>query len=253
MGASQSTDGLAIAALVLGLASIALFWVFGIVPVVAIVLGGIAISRTGREGRGGRNMAIAGTVLGTLGVVAFVALMIVVSLDDDESPSPVEPRSPTGEETIEIPRPTSSTSIDEVFAPIAGYTMSDAPPSVIANIRSEVENEPAARAVLVDVGGRSIKQNGRTVAQAIAMTFDEGTRRSSDIGDGFVNGAAGEFLTRQERTLAGQRAVFGSDTDGEPVIVVYKNGVGLVVAGSPNVVVLEQITIKLLANIPAVS
>ncbi|MCF4120688.1 DUF4190 domain-containing protein [Antribacter sp. KLBMP9083] len=62
-----STDGLAIAALVTGILSL------GIIP---IILGALALSRIKKSGQSGRGMAIAGIVLGALGIFAWVALII---------------------------------------------------------------------------------------------------------------------------------------------------------------------------------
>lgn len=70
---------MAIAALVLGVSSILLFWAFAVVPIVALVVGGIALRRIRREGRGGRGLAIAGSVLGGIGLLAFIVVVAVTA------------------------------------------------------------------------------------------------------------------------------------------------------------------------------
>lgn len=70
---------MAIAALVLGVSSILLFWAFAIVPIVALVVGGIALRRIRREGRGGRGLAIAGSVLGGIGLLAFIVVVAITA------------------------------------------------------------------------------------------------------------------------------------------------------------------------------
>ena len=79
-------DPLAIAALVLGIVALplSLFLVFGIA---AVVCGAIALSRSGRTGRSGKGMAIAGLVLGAVSLVLGALLVVVILLggsSDDE-------------------------------------------------------------------------------------------------------------------------------------------------------------------------
>lgn len=71
MAGPQTTNGLAIASLVLGIV-----WVWWIGSILAVVFGHISLGQIKRTGQGGRGMAIAGLVLGYIGV-AFLALFIV--------------------------------------------------------------------------------------------------------------------------------------------------------------------------------
>lgn len=77
---SKPTSGKAIAALICGLAGpVAAFFcpVFGIAVVVGLILGIIGIIETGNNGsRGGRGMAIAGTVLSALGIAGTIAVIV---------------------------------------------------------------------------------------------------------------------------------------------------------------------------------
>ena len=74
------TNGLATASLVLGVLSLALFFTFviaWILAILAIVFGGIGVSRA-NQGAPNRSMAVAGLVLGIAGIVVgifFVALI----------------------------------------------------------------------------------------------------------------------------------------------------------------------------------
>jgi hypothetical protein len=61
-------DGLAVAALVVAIVG---------VPLVAVVLGHLALARIRDRGTGGRGMAIAALVLGYVGVVLTLALVVV--------------------------------------------------------------------------------------------------------------------------------------------------------------------------------
>ncbi|GAA3748536.1 DUF4190 domain-containing protein [Streptomyces tremellae] len=66
-------NGLAVAALVLGIAAVVLFWtVFGgiVLGLVAIVLGALGARRARTDGAPRRGMAVTGLVLGVLGLIA---------------------------------------------------------------------------------------------------------------------------------------------------------------------------------------
>jgi hypothetical protein len=74
----QTTNGMAIASLVLSLLSFAcaITWILG------IIFGHIALGQISRTGEGGRGLAIAGLVIGYLwlvGIVAFVALVVATA------------------------------------------------------------------------------------------------------------------------------------------------------------------------------
>jgi hypothetical protein len=75
----ESKDGLAIAAGVIGIASIPLLIVFllgGLTGVVAIVLGAVGMSRVKKSGRRGRGMAITGLITGIVAVALAVLLVV---------------------------------------------------------------------------------------------------------------------------------------------------------------------------------
>jgi hypothetical protein len=82
---TPKVDGLAIAALVLGIV-----WIWWIGSVLAIIFGIIAIKRISKsEGwRTGKGMAIAGLVLGLVGVaVLAIGVVLAVAVKDDTSAS----------------------------------------------------------------------------------------------------------------------------------------------------------------------
>jgi hypothetical protein len=74
------TNGFAIASLACGIGGIVLFF-FGIGSILALVFGYVARGQIKRSGgtQGGRGMAIAGIVLGWIGV-AFILLVIVLAI-----------------------------------------------------------------------------------------------------------------------------------------------------------------------------
>jgi Domain of unknown function (DUF4190) len=82
MGGPESnggTNGLAIAALVLGI-----LWLCAIGSVLAIVFGFVALNQIKRSGQGGRGLAIAGVVLGIIGILASIVTLIAVRAGVEE-------------------------------------------------------------------------------------------------------------------------------------------------------------------------
>lgn len=76
----QQNKGLAVAALVLGIIGVATFFFFlgGLIGIVALALGIVAIRQTRKGRAGGQGMAIAGTVLGGAAVVITIVYAIAV-------------------------------------------------------------------------------------------------------------------------------------------------------------------------------
>ena len=74
-GSSSSTNGMAIAALVLGILSFVCLGPIG--GILAIIFGILGMKKAAEIGSG-RGMSIAGIVLGIVGTLAFVALIIVI-------------------------------------------------------------------------------------------------------------------------------------------------------------------------------
>jgi len=69
------TNGLAIASMVVGL-----FWIWWIGSVLAVVFGHVALKQIARTGQSGRGLAIAGLVLGYIGLATLVVTLMAVSL-----------------------------------------------------------------------------------------------------------------------------------------------------------------------------
>lgn len=71
----QGTNGLAIASMILGIV-----WVWGIGSILALIFGYVAMNQIKQRNQSGRGMAIAGTVLGWVGVL-LTALIIVAAAE----------------------------------------------------------------------------------------------------------------------------------------------------------------------------
>ena len=81
----KTTNGLAIAALILGCAQ---FFAWIVTGIPAIICGHVALSQIKRTGQEGRGMAIAGLVLGYVGLLLFIGFILLIvaaadSLDDN--------------------------------------------------------------------------------------------------------------------------------------------------------------------------
>ena len=70
---SPSTNGLAIASLVLGI-----IWIYWIGSILAVIFGHVALAQIKKSGQGGRGLAIAGLTLGWIGV-GFLTLFILIA------------------------------------------------------------------------------------------------------------------------------------------------------------------------------
>jgi hypothetical protein len=68
---SPGTNGLAIASMVLGI-----IWLYWLGSILAVIFGHIALSQIKRSNQGGKGMAVAGLVLGYIGL----AVLIVVGI-----------------------------------------------------------------------------------------------------------------------------------------------------------------------------
>ena len=76
------TNGLAIAGMVMGIASVVLFfltWPATIVAIVGLILSLVGLSKSNQLGGLGRGMAIAGVVTSSIGLVASIIFLIVVA------------------------------------------------------------------------------------------------------------------------------------------------------------------------------
>jgi hypothetical protein len=80
--APSGTSGLAVASLVLGITGCVLFACFLVVPILAVILGYLALDQIADSGgaRRGRGMAIAGVTLGWvwIGVVGVLAVIWII-------------------------------------------------------------------------------------------------------------------------------------------------------------------------------
>jgi hypothetical protein len=79
--AAGPTNGLAIAGMVLGIASVALFflaWIATIIAIVGLVLSLVGLSKSNQLGGTGRGMAVAGVATSAVGILASLIITIVV-------------------------------------------------------------------------------------------------------------------------------------------------------------------------------
>jgi hypothetical protein len=75
VGPGPANNGMAIASMVLGIV-----WIYWIGSVLAVVFGFIALNQIGKRNESGRGMAIAGLVLGFVGIAILLILIIAGSI-----------------------------------------------------------------------------------------------------------------------------------------------------------------------------
>jgi hypothetical protein len=78
----QSTNGLSIASLVLGI-----LWLWWVGSALALIFGYVSLSQIKQRNESGRGMAIAGIVLGWIGVGTFVFFVVVLAAAGSDSPA----------------------------------------------------------------------------------------------------------------------------------------------------------------------
>jgi uncharacterized membrane protein len=71
--ASNPTNGMAIASMVLGIV-----WVYWIGSILALVFGYVALGQIKHRGQQGRGMALAGVVLGWVAIGTLIAVIVIV-------------------------------------------------------------------------------------------------------------------------------------------------------------------------------
>jgi hypothetical protein len=75
---TQSTNGLAIASMVLGI-----LWIYWIGSILAIIFGFVAMSQIKLRNQGGKGMATAGLILGFIGIGTLVLVVLIVALGNN--------------------------------------------------------------------------------------------------------------------------------------------------------------------------
>ncbi|OPC81453.1 hypothetical protein B4N89_11270 [Embleya scabrispora] len=70
------TNGLAIASMILGIV-----WIYWLGSLLAVIFGHIALAQTARTGQEGRGMAIAGVVLGWVGMAVLAVVIVALIVD----------------------------------------------------------------------------------------------------------------------------------------------------------------------------
>lgn len=66
---AKGTNGLAIVSLVIGI-----LWMGGIGAILALILGIVSLNQISRSGQSGKGLAIAGIVLGSVGIITLIVL-----------------------------------------------------------------------------------------------------------------------------------------------------------------------------------
>ena len=126
--AGRATNGLAVAAMVLGI-----LWIWWVGSILALVFGYIALRQIRASNQSGRGMAVAGIVLGWVGLaVAIVGLIgAAATAGDQHSASSTHP--PPGSTSAPLP----SSSMSPGVSPSPAPTLPSAPTGASAPIRTD--------------------------------------------------------------------------------------------------------------------
>jgi uncharacterized membrane protein len=101
-GTAGKTNGLCIASLVLAVPPVC-FFTFGLGSLLGFIFGIIGLRQTRRDGSRGRGMAIAGIILGALGLI--VGALVIVGLVVDSSGSSHNPDNGSNDTIATMSRP----------------------------------------------------------------------------------------------------------------------------------------------------
>jgi hypothetical protein len=96
---SPGVDGLAIASLVLGIV-----WVWWVGSILALIFGVISLRRIKRGTHTGKGMAIAGVVLGAVGMGTLTLVLVVAVIVNKSTPEPYDFGSQPYVVTQDLPR-----------------------------------------------------------------------------------------------------------------------------------------------------
>lgn len=75
-GAAPS-QGMAVTSMVLGIVGVFTFFFYGLIPILAIVFGGVSMSQSKKANAKASGMAIAGLVLGIIFTALFVLFLLI--------------------------------------------------------------------------------------------------------------------------------------------------------------------------------
>src|SRR5437763_17179651 len=76
-----STNGMSVAALVLGIVGLPMFWAFAVPSTLAVIFGSVGLGQIAQPSRHqtGRGLAIWGIALGIVGIVGFLVFILLAA------------------------------------------------------------------------------------------------------------------------------------------------------------------------------
>ncbi len=90
--APSKTNGMALASTILGIAGLTVglcLLFFPVLPILAVILGHLGLSKITNTGMPGRSLAVAGLVMGYVGVALAVLWLVLVIIGTVTSQSPI--------------------------------------------------------------------------------------------------------------------------------------------------------------------
>jgi hypothetical protein len=175
-GGGGGSNGMAIAALVLGIVAVVLFFTCGLgifAGVLALVFGFLGLGRSKASGQG-KGMSLAGLVLGAIGIIGGILFIVLVFFVGDTVSDNVDDAfgeaDPSDYELV-----TESCEIDEFgFVTFEGTIENTAGQSMDFEILTEIRDKDTD-AVLDDPSTFVFISEGDTVDWSVVASVDEGS------------------------------------------------------------------------------
>jgi hypothetical protein len=164
--AGSRTNGLAVASLVLGIV-----WLCGVGSILALIFGCVALSRIKRTGEGGRGMAIAGIVLGSIGAIVLVISIAALASSGDDDDTSNDSSSDTTAAATDAGPETDSNNTEH-------------PPPADINGEPDCTTDPALGPV---ARGTLTNHSSELSGYMISVDFEDGAGTRVAEGTAFVN------------------------------------------------------------------
>lgn len=167
-----------------------------------------------------------------------LALLAAACGDDGDEGTTGTTAAPTTTVVATTTERQSFERLAEAFPALEGYELVELPPAVIEQTEAEFLSDPDTELIrdsVVAVDGRSVLQDGESVAIVIAVGFERRAGALPGVAESFMRGATEESASTEDLELAGEPAVLASDADGTTYVAWANSELGLVVVGGPNV------------------
>jgi len=204
------------------------------------------------ENRGGKGLVAAALAAGLVAIAFMVGTVVVLAGSHDKTPTAASAITPAPSGLSD-----AGGSSDAVLAPLPGFTYKDAPASAISELKQSFEEGFRSNLkagvtvtpddVLASISGRVVSRDGKEVALAVTMKFDD--QWIAQLGASDLLARAADHIGAAEHvTVSGNDAVYAT-SDGTGALLVYKDATFLIAfADAGDRATLDQVMTALIAN-----